>query len=706
MKNTSKFLTPCQQRLLELDDPSKNTRGWDAVTMKKVIRMRIICGARGYEEMRLHHHHPLPALCVINRRLSNLNLIPGAFFELLKHLQHKLSQESLPSANLCVFSLDEMKTAERIEYDKGLKRYLGYISPEIARNEEEKSKKASHCMALMVRGLTSHWKQLLTYISTGNSIDRVKMWQFIERIITVLTDHNIIVVAVSSDMGSANQGMWHLQGIEYSRKEVKPSAPHPAPSEDVKDLYFTPDVPHLVKNMWAQLLRTVFFASSNWCAKHGLNSNIISPEHVHEFVRLQGTTGIRPVPGLNEAALNPSKFEKMRVPTALSFFSEKLGHAIVHASESGLISSAAKTTGFFILDVARWYSIMSARSQFTGLGNSEKSKQDVDLLVEFMELIKGLTFWRIKGKRMDFQWKPIQGGVLLATTTVVELWKTFVLPGKLKYLLPSRLFSSGCENLFCQVRGGGDVHPGPVKLRHMLRLISVAQYLRTPANAAYEDDDEPYYIDFLKSTSFNKNSMDFTFSEEEVDEFLDYTPEEIAALARQGLYFVCGWIAFKLKKKCVSCFSFMSSETPLPDLPSEFTEAVSKGGLCHPSHWLWTIIVYLEDIAKANEKKLLLMSNIDKFLIQCIKKKCAYLANAVPKCHDFIGVVAAKYLSLRVHVLATDQNSSGAEQIDYSSASAYMRTAAKNCKDAQQKNLVQEKEMMKPSTTIMNLRAL
>jgi len=42
------------------------------------------------------------------------------------------------------------------EYDKGLGCYLGYVSPEIARDEAKAKQEADYVMTLVARGLTSH----------------------------------------------------------------------------------------------------------------------------------------------------------------------------------------------------------------------------------------------------------------------------------------------------------------------------------------------------------------------------------------------------------------------------------------------------------------------------------------------------------------------------------------------------------------------
>ncbi|KAK3929397.1 Transposable element P transposase, partial [Frankliniella fusca] len=249
----------------------------------------------------------------------NVNLIPGKFCTMIKWLDHKIKQERLPEmARYCILSFDEMTTKVQVEYDKGLKCYSGFVSSEIAKDEDEKLTKASHCLAFVLRGLTTHWKQLLTYLLTGSSVHPGKLWLFLEEMLTLLSKYNFHVLALASDMGGGNQALWKLKGILWSRGQINQSIPHPAPAPfisasclassntsipapnptasagfmsaptpssvttSIPKLRFTPDTPHLLKNMWAQLLRTIFLLPASFLAKHQLDSNIVSPHHVRE----------------------------------------------------------------------------------------------------------------------------------------------------------------------------------------------------------------------------------------------------------------------------------------------------------------------------------------------------------------------------------------------------------------------------------------
>lgn len=67
-------------------------------------------------------------------------------------------------------------------------------------------------------------------------------------------------------------------------------------------------------------------------------------------------------------------------------------------------------------------------------------------LNEFMEIIRHTKFG-------DGKWKPFQRGMLLATTSVLEMSK-YLLQKKFSFVLPGRLTQDCVENLFSNIRFG------------------------------------------------------------------------------------------------------------------------------------------------------------------------------------------------------------------------------------------------------------
>ena len=67
---------------------------------------------------------------------------------------------------------------------------------------------ASHALVFMLRGLSLRWKQTVAYHFTGNSTDKTLMKLFVLEIIECAAKIGLHVIAVASDMESANRAMW------------------------------------------------------------------------------------------------------------------------------------------------------------------------------------------------------------------------------------------------------------------------------------------------------------------------------------------------------------------------------------------------------------------------------------------------------------------------------------------------------------------
>ena len=93
-------------------------------------------------------------------------------------------------------------------------------------------------------------------------------------------------------------------------------------------------------------------------------------------------------------------------------------------------------------------------------------------------------------------WKPIQTGIILATNNVISLSERILREG-VAFLLTSRLTQDCLENLFSTVRKGNPI-PTAIEFQKHLKIITIAQYLRTPKSGSYLDDDSTYLADYLE----------------------------------------------------------------------------------------------------------------------------------------------------------------------------------------------------------------
>nr|ACJ50158.1 transposase [Glyptapanteles indiensis] len=699
-KNLSQFLSADQIVRLNHNN-TKFRRKWTENTIKSSLQIRMVTGCKGYEYLRCNAGYPLPSLRTLRRRIEKFSFAPGLENDIIPWLAKKVETLEGYSRN-CYISIDEMQMSSKIEYDKGLKRMVGFISPEIASSDNDLTKPASKVLAIVVKGLCKRWKQVIGTLLTGPSVNSDKQWQCIKNLIQQLEEIGLDVRGVSSDMGPNNVGMWSLLGIHATRgAKVSCSISHPV--NPAKNLYFSPDVAHILKNLWSSLVNQDFYIPENIKIKHGFMTNVISSRYVKKLVELQDKSENRGITlsfKLTEDHVNPTGFTKMRVHYAAEFFSRRTAKALrlcALSADFPEIDNNALPTAWFIELVNDWFDIMNSRTG--GIEKDQRGLGKIKQLTEFMDIMKKLTFQ--KGG-----WKPVQTGILLATTTVVSLHRDLVIDGKMSYLLTARLTTDSVENLFSQIRGcgGGDTNPGPVQVRNIIRLISISQYLHTPKNTNYDVDDSQYFIDFFQppKTKF-KNIINDDDNDDGVDdndnnddneeEIINYlNSPEFTKIQELGLCYIAGWAAYKVNLKCKSCGSQVTSDDPITNgIPHQWIETYSRGGLSYPSRVAFSIISLAEKfICSLSLKDIMRQKNCEEWLLNSILKivNNQAIEKITTTCdHNTLELLLKQFLKLRIHVVAEEINKEVTNTPDaiqqlkqgvYASPTVYMKNSANN----------------------------
>jgi hypothetical protein len=498
--NIAAFLNPDQLKKLKCLPGSKG-RGitWSSETIQRCLAIRTIVGRNGYEYLR-SLKFPLPSYRTLCRQIQSAPFSPGVQHDVLQWLRLKMESKS-DADKLCVLLFDEMQLKAHVEMDQGLRRVVGYVSPELQPTSDKEL--ATHAMVFMLRGLTSSWKQTVAYLFTGASTKREPLWNFAKQVISVSEAAGFRIQAVISDMGPTNTGLWNHVGIESSRKTISPTIEHPCSADRL--LYFMADPPHLLKNLWNCVLTHRITLGPDTVKRYRLPSDVVWGVYVGQLLFAQHERDLRMAYKLRMFHVNPTQYQKMRVCYAAQFFSMSTASAIQTAVMFNELPVEALTTAWFLSLVNKWFDGMNARHKDTALLNG-KATEGRRAMQAMLEVIKDMTF---SGKTV---WKPIQTGIQLSTTVALELGSKVMSEHQLPYFLTGRLSQDPVENLFSQARGRGIMHPSCAVFRQTLRLVTIAQYLQVAKGAAYEEDGCTYLVDYLKekatgSTHVDENSL-------------------------------------------------------------------------------------------------------------------------------------------------------------------------------------------------------
>lgn len=90
------------------------------------------------------------------------------------------------------------------------------------------------------------------------------------------------------------------------------------------------------------------------------------------------------------------------------------------------------------------------------------------------------------GQKSTF--KPVQSGIVITTSSIIDLTQYLVHERKYQYVLTARFTQDCLENLFSCIRVKQPT-PNALQFKQNLKLIAISQYLKSPYSSNYNKDD-------------------------------------------------------------------------------------------------------------------------------------------------------------------------------------------------------------------------
>ncbi|XP_075534603.1 uncharacterized protein LOC142568607 [Dermacentor variabilis] len=333
-------------------------------------------------------------------------------------------------------------------------------------------------------------------------------------------------------MGASNRAMWRDFGFSSHRNSSTVcSIPHPC--LDGKQLFFTADPAHVLKNLRGQLLSSSVFTLSDATVKeNNLPSSEVKLEHVRAVLDYDAEHELKVAPNLCEVHTSSGHFTKMKVGVAIQFFREAPA-AIRFLIRASVIEEEAETTAWFLELIFKWYSLMSSRNPTMALSRRSMAKYYAALgtLHTAVETIRSTKMGSTS------LWKPCQAGLLIATTVVIHLQEVLLGNEGYDFFLTSRLLQDCLENLFSVVRLRKPV-PSAYDMKCALRLVSVSQFLFTPRTTSYDLDDREYLVDLLSQAKKERTEVEA----DEINDSEILFIEELSTTECSILHYIGGFI--------------------------------------------------------------------------------------------------------------------------------------------------------------------
>ncbi|CAH1378510.1 unnamed protein product, partial [Tenebrio molitor] len=191
----------------------------------------------------------------------------------------------LPETKKCVICIDEVSIKHNLFYHWGLDEIIGVEDDGTTKS----SSPASHAATIMIRGITSNWKQPCGYILGATTCKAQK--------------------CLVTDMGANFIELSKLLGVTEDNSEV---------SIGGKELLFYFDPSHLIKATRNNLMKNEIY----W------GDNSTSWKYIEDFYASDKQQKNRLAPKLTEHHIHPNNFEKMRVKYAVHVISATVASAL------------------------------------------------------------------------------------------------------------------------------------------------------------------------------------------------------------------------------------------------------------------------------------------------------------------------------------------------------------------------------------------
>lgn len=620
---------------------------WSNSTITKALKLKFSCGNNGYEEL-IKQKIPLPSLRTLRRRLQNLKFEPGILDEVFKFLEVKIQTFKSDHEKDCVLIMDEMAITPANLFDVSSNKNIGKI------NLPNHEGTGTSVLVFMLGGISTRWKQTVAYFFTGKSVNGDVYHDIVIDIISKTESLGLNVIALISDMGSSNRGLWKKWNITAGRHcKVSNFLSHPLDAN--RKLFVIPDVPHIFKNIKNMLMSNkLLFISNKILQFYNLPTNIICSSHIEDVIKYQEKLDFVLVPKLSELDLMPNHYQKMKVGKSTNVINHDVYTALQFLSEE-LHKPEYLTTAWFINIIDKWFSLMTSRHPILALSKLKPDiyENTIQFLNSFIDVMKGLE---VGNKRT---WKPSQTGSILATTSILDIQKIYLFDKGFKFLLTSRFTQDCLENLFSVLRTK-NVVPNALQIKNYLKLLSVSQYLREVSTGSYEEDDRTFLSGFLDTLNTEPSEpppyqlINIQLPPEVSEHDMNLCNGEL-----NSLYNVCGYLISSIKKRnkvCSDCLSSVGSKNSINASFSKLSKLkrYKKGCLFFCNEITFNYFLVMENIFRKyycvikNEN-----CNIKSFLIEQMKK---IEIQHIPDCHNLKNIIMSRFVVFRLKIAGKKNN--------------------------------------------------
>jgi len=432
---------------------------------------------------------------------------------------------------LAVLCIDEMSIKRNLFYCTSTDDIKGFeqYGPNTKQNIP-----ATSVLVFFLRGLTSNWKQPLSYYFVSGSCKADIVKKLVFEVLNKVSEIGVQIVAVVTDQGSNFVKLHSLLGVMND----KPFIFH----NDCK-IFLLYDPPHLLKS-----IRNNFFKYSIiWENKQ------TSWKDIESFYNIDSQQQFRLARKLSPMHIHPQKLSRMKVKFAAQIFSASVAAGIaVHCQHKSLPPEAMATAELCsrlnnLFDAVNSSHIKSPNKLQRAISEGSGHIEFLQSNIEWLKSVK--IFDTVNSKFVTNNVKCVQGWIK-TINSVTQLFLYLREKYDLKFLLTRRLNQDCLENFFGVIRTKGGCCDNPTAVQfvnHFKRVCCTSLLLQVTTGNTAADDDQ--MLINLKSCLSLKNVTKHSSVKHNVSNLNKVSVSDftIRSMPEQNAFvYVCGYLLKKM----------------------------------------------------------------------------------------------------------------------------------------------------------------
>ena len=255
-----------------------------------------------------------------------------------------------------------------------------------------------------------------------------------------------------------------------------------------EEIYILADPPHLLKNIRNALFNHGEFTIHPYYVEElDLPSNKVKFEHIKKMVDFQEERQLKICPHLSHADIDIGKYGKMKVKYAKHVLSRETADSLefCHKHYPQDFPIEVMTTSVFCAKIGKYYDQMTSRGIALAFSKKkpEELQQAFDYLRWFVRFYCSLTI----GKKHKGGLLPTQRGVILATTSMIDLTIFMLEQEGVKFVRPGMISNDPIENFHSSVRARNK-KPSCLNFMRITKAICMVQCLDGSIHGSYDQD--------------------------------------------------------------------------------------------------------------------------------------------------------------------------------------------------------------------------